>query len=779
MRCAFRSTLLLALVLISALVAQPADAEPLVVDQAVFSPAGSSVGQVVHLPHAWPDRLQGQSFRSARYELHFDTGTATPDPSQLWALSVRRMSTRYRISVNGRLVAVDEAGIADQSPQHVHPVFADIPPALLRSGDNLLQLEIEAEQGQGRGLAPLRLGPRDDVLADEARYEAFHLQLPQTINAATVPFALALLAMWAVRRRESAAALFALAWLPTAIRNHGVYVAAAPIVSDWARVSIVASRVGSSILLALFAISLSRQTWPRLRRFCLGSLIALLLVLLLADGMGRLADWRQALYGVSLPYLGLALVLLWQRARSEGPVLFAVIASIGSLQAAAGVHDLLLVQGRLGIEAWEWLPWISPVVFVTVALWMLIRAAKALDEVQALNLQLEHRVNERTSDLRAAVAAKSRFLAAASHDLRQPLHAISMLTAVLSRRASTPEIAAVSQRLDESVSGMQAMLDALLDVSNLDSSAEAPRFEAVSLALAFGRVAQDMGPLAIERGLDLRVRPTGIWVRSDAAMLYRIIQNLVANAIRYTPNGGVLIGARKRGEMACIEIWDTGVGIAAEQHDAIFDEYVQLSNPARDRRKGVGLGLAIVRRIAEKLGTSVTLMSRVGRGSVFRFSVPRVAVPMGLAKFGSHDRVGANARMTEMDASGLFVLIVDDDEAIRHSMTALLSELGCQVVTAASGHAVPEVLARHLRPPDAAIVDYRLVGETGIQAIARLRSALDPNLPVALVSGDVAQLQQWRIDRPDIVVMSKPLILARLLEWLAQVKRGWSRDPAR
>jgi CheY-like chemotaxis protein len=211
-----------------------------------------------------------------------------------------------------------------------------------------------------------------------------------------------------------------------------------------------------------------------------------------------------------------------------------------------------------------------------------------------------------------------------------------------------------------------------------------------------------------------------------------------------------------------IEVWDTGIGIPHDQHEAIFDEFVQLENPERDRRKGVGLGLSIVRRLAGLLDVKVMVASRPGRGSVFRVRVPRILVAFA--------RPGPVAANDCVDASGLFVVVIDDDEAVRFGMMALLTELGCRVVTAASSQEALTELARHLRIPDAAIVDYRLGGETGHAAITALRKDIDERLPVALITGDLTVPDCPAAGLPAPLIMRKPVAVRDLGAWLSQVK---------
>ncbi len=260
--------------------------------------------------------------------------------------------------------------------------------------------------------------------------------------------------------------------------------------------------------------------------------------------------------------------------------------------------------------------------------------AEALRENREL-LQMKitaatHELEEKKNEAERASIAKSRFLAAASHDLRQPLHALSLFAADLGHEAVTPAQQRLSRQIKESVTGIAGLLDTLLDISRLDLAEVTPQKMLLPLGDIFGRIESSFVRLARSKGLRFRCRPTRLWMITDAVLFERLLGNLVANAIAYTPTGSVLIAARRHGDQVRVEVRDSGVGIAQEYRDAVFQEFFQVENAGRIQGRGLGLGLAIVSRIARILGLNVDLRSVPGKGSVFSVTLPLVTSMIGL-----------------------------------------------------------------------------------------------------------------------------------------------------
>lgn len=369
---------------------------------------------------------------------------------------------------------------------------------------------------------------------------------------------------------------------------------------------------------------------------------------------------------------------------------------------------------------------------------------------------LEQKVAERTEELVAANRAKSRFLAVASHDLRQPMHALGLFVTQLNNRIKDPENRHLTGRIEAAVSALQGLLDALLDVSRLDAGVVTVNLSDFRVNALLERIETAFAPDATDRGLRFRVARCRLAVHSDPMLLERILINLVANALRYSEVGGILVGCRRRGERVRIEVWDTGVGIASEHQQAIFEEFYQVGNPERDRQKGLGLGLSIAARLARLLGGRIDVHSVPGRGTVFAVEVLR----------GEEIHAAAAVRApADFDdrLQGAFVLVVDDDALVCEALAGLMEQWGCTVVTAASGDQALAALAKQPRTPDAVLCDYRLLaGETGSDVIRRLRERHGTDLPAALITGDTAPERLHEAQENGIPLLHKPVQPARL-----------------
>ncbi|MDG0862999.1 response regulator [Pelomonas aquatica] len=404
-----------------------------------------------------------------------------------------------------------------------------------------------------------------------------------------------------------------------------------------------------------------------------------------------------------------------------------------------------------------------------ILMWTLIGYGRAFHRgfVRAIELGFENarlvgELTAKTQALEQANLAKTRFLASASHDLRQPLHAMSLLIGLLGERARGLGVEDLVQRIGQSTEAMESLLNGILDISRLDAGVERPEPVALPVQELLAGIERQFAPLAAARGLSLRTHAAAHWVRSDRALLARMLDNLVANALRYTERGGVLVGVRPHGDGLAFEVWDSGIGIPADQFDAVFQEFVQLHNPQRDRSLGLGLGLSIVRRTAELLGHRVELCSRHGRGSRFRVIVPRGA-PASAA-----EPALAGARQAE-PVAGLRVLVIDDEAPIRFALQGLLDAWGCEGVVARDGADALARLDDGLPVPDAILCDYRFEQGTGVEWVGRLRERLGADVPALIVTGDVTASQLIDIAASDLPVMHKPVSPAALRAWLGRV----------
>ncbi len=383
----------------------------------------------------------------------------------------------------------------------------------------------------------------------------------------------------------------------------------------------------------------------------------------------------------------------------------------------------------------------------------LISDISAQRRAQALT-QAASQLAERTS------AAKTRFLAAASHDLRQPLQVLTSFTEVLGQRLEDGEALELVARQATALADMRQLLDALLDASRLESGAITPEIKPFAVGPLLRRIESAHRALAAKKGLALQLAPCGAIIESDPLLLRQILDNLVGNAIRYTRGGTVLLCCRRRGGKLRIEVWDTGIGIPEEQRTRIFEEFYQLDNPARARGKGHGLGLAIAARAARLLGSEIELRSRPG-GSMFSVAAP-LAGPQSAAEPDMAERtVAATPRTADT------VLLVEDDIVVRYAMSTLLDTYGYRVLAAGSGAEALRLLEQETERTDILITDYRLPeGESGLQVIGGVRKALGRNLPAIILTGDTLAPGPAPGDCP---ILYKPVSADRLHEQIQRL----------
>ena len=403
-----------------------------------------------------------------------------------------------------------------------------------------------------------------------------------------------------------------------------------------------------------------------------------------------------------------------------------------------------------------------------------VEAAEALERV---NETLERRVRERTEELtrlnaelarakgeaEEANISKTRFLAAASHDILQPLNAARLYVTSLVEREESRADARLVGNIDASLEAVEEILGALLDISRLDTGALKPEIGPFRIDELLNQIEVEFAPLAREKGLELVFIPCSLTVRSDRRLLRRLVQNLVSNAIKYTLDGRVLVGCRRRRGRLRIDVWDTGIGVPPSKKREIFKEFHRLDEGARAAR-GLGLGLSIVERIARMLDHKIDLWSVVGGGS--RFSVE---VPLAPALAAS----AARASVTRADSrqlSGTVVLCLDNDLAILDGMRTLLEGWGCQVLQASSlADAVTAAGEAHI-PLDCLMIDYRLDEGNGLEAIAELRRRFGEHLPAILITADRSPHLRRDAQLRDIQFLNKPLKPAALRALLAQYR---------
>jgi signal transduction histidine kinase/CheY-like chemotaxis protein len=415
---------------------------------------------------------------------------------------------------------------------------------------------------------------------------------------------------------------------------------------------------------------------------------------------------------------------------------------------------------------------------VLCLLWIVIMAmlARTFSRILVRSLRLQFENLALANDLRLqkefaeeANTAKSRFLAAASHDLRQPVHALEMFVGALGNLPMSAESRRLVGQIEGSVESLDSLFNSILDVSRLDAGIVDVRQRAFAVQPMLERICSDQRPEAEEKGLALRLVPCRAVVRTDPVLLERILRNLVSNAVRYTEAGRILVGCR-RSDRLSVEVWDSGPGISDEQQSLVFQEFYQVGNPERSRTRGLGLGLAIVRRLSNILEIPLTLRSQPGKGSVFKVSVA-LAPDHEMAQPVFEEAIPA-ARYQDQ----LSILVIDDDPEIQAAMRALLSDWGHSITVAGSGDEMIARLAEMPVRPDLIISDYRLRGgENGIDTIRRIRSQFSADTPALLITGDTAPDRLREAAASGCFLMHKPVSNARLRAAITNLTRAESR----
>jgi signal transduction histidine kinase len=371
------------------------------------------------------------------------------------------------------------------------------------------------------------------------------------------------------------------------------------------------------------------------------------------------------------------------------------------------------------------------------------------------NVGLIRQLTEEKERAEIANRSKSQFLAAASHDLRQPAHALGLYIATLRAMAASPNIERtalhdIAERLQTALKGMSQLLNVLLDISRLDAGVIEVEPRCFPLQQELDGLENQFLRAASEKGLTLKIRPTPIWVQTDAVLLRNILANLVSNAVRYTNRGGVLVACRRRNDEVEIQVFDTGIGIESAQLPGIFLEFYQVGNAARDREQGLGLGLAIVQRTATLLGASVHVRSRPGHGSVFSIRLPLARPAANSCTGVLPEPASSSTRKT--------ILVVDDDRDVLASMQTLLQTWGHMVVAAASIEQAVEAADAHGDALELVVTDFRLAHRvTGIDVVHAVSESIGRAIPAIIITGDTSADGINAASSSGYRVMHKPL----------------------
>lgn len=372
------------------------------------------------------------------------------------------------------------------------------------------------------------------------------------------------------------------------------------------------------------------------------------------------------------------------------------------------------------------------------------------------NAELARNLAIKNSEAKNAILAKSQFLAAASHDLRQPLHAQSLFLAELDQYVDNKTGRRILGGLESSIYAMRKLLNAILDISKLDAGTITATKNTFSISTVFINLQAEFKSLADEKNITLRIHNCSLFIYTDPILLERILRNLMANAIRYTHKGKVLVGCRRHTDSVSIHVIDTGIGIANDKLNDVFIPFLQLGNPERDREKGLGLGLSIVQRTADLLGHDINLISIQNKGTSVSIDVP---LSNNFPKIKHQQPSTTNTK----NISGKRILIIDDDTDVRTAMTGLLKSWGCKPLAFQNLHDALKHANQNKKNIDAILSDFNLSENTsGIIAIAELRKKHNANIPAALITGDTSIEKLLEAKNSHHPIIHKPVLANEL-----------------
>ena len=715
--------------------------------------------------------------QQVHYRMSADLGAEKPHAQALYLPGLR---SAVRISINDNTLE-DRLRHADEpAPRSIDAIrLIRIPDQFLTPGVN--RIELVAAGPKGVDISRLSIGPTSVLAPLHLRKVMLGVIGPLLVAMTVGCLALFVLVLWLRRRSEPIYGYFGIAALCWAAHTAWTVLPSELLPGIHRSIWWTVLYTFFVAMLVIFCVRFAGWHWPRFDRALWSLSAASPLILYGAHAAGIVANafiaWRFGL--IVLASVGLAAVARYAwRKRNIDSVL---LTTAGLASVAFGLRDWLTDFGDDNNPAY--LTPYAGLLFLLLVGWILIdRFVVATRELEILNSDLEGRVAQKNEEVVAAMEAmrsardaaeaanraKSTFLAAASHDLRQPIHALGLYLAALEIDQLTPKQQAIALRMSASVSAMDAMFGTLLDISRMDAGVLTAHVEPCDLAPLMSRLVEEFAPTAREKRLRLRLHlgshPAGWRAQTDTVLLERILRNLIGNALKYTHRGGVLVGLRLRGGATRqwrIDVWDTGIGIAEGEQARVFEEFYQVGNPERDRANGLGLGLAIVRRLADLMDLSLTLDSVPGRGSRFALEIPATTRP--IPQRGESRRPGSLA--------GVVVAVLEDDREVRQGMQTLLAHWGCVACDGADAHEIGARLREiGVQAPDAVVADYRLRDDrSGLVEVAALQHAWGVEVPALLVTGDsapeaIAALHASRHDW-----LSKPVSAARLRSWLQAV----------
>jgi signal transduction histidine kinase/ActR/RegA family two-component response regulator len=710
--------------------------------------------QSVQLPDTWAARGQKGS-GVGRY----DIGFLLSQPAESlgtgpWAVRIDRLSFQHRLWLNGYEIHAE----LDHNGNVGRPLayLVQIPPQLLKEGMN--RLEIEVRYGSMGGLSTPIIGLAADVTPGYQAQYVLTERLPLAMNVISGAIAVFLFSIWRRRPGEVAMGMLGMLGMVLAVRNSAYYLphgpGLPPNVSGWLY---IAAQSTNTVLLGAFALAMAGKRWLGFERLLRISLVVLPIISAIGAATDHLAEVRAVMYPGLIALMLPTLYLLLRLPRQVGGMSGVGMVMGIAISVVAGVHDYLRLQGVVSVMETYWLTMATPMCLVFYGVIVMNRFVEAVGTVEQHAMQLEAKVVERTAELEAANAAKGHFLAAASHDLRQPVAAVGLLAGLLREKLRGTLLSELTQRLTQAVRSMEGLLSGLLDLSRLEAGAIKPHPQSVSMNDLLARIASHECESAKVKGLDLRVHPTRAVAFSDPVLLEQMVRNLIGNAVRYTSKGGVLVGVRSRGSRLSVEVWDTGGGIAPQDQKRIFEDFVQLGNPERNQAKGLGLGLGIVQRASRLLNHPISLDSRLGRGTVFRIDVPQARA----TDIPSQPVADPIPQVEGKPLSERHIVVLDDDDAVRHALGMRLREWGAWVSPVASLDDLDELLQRVMNI-DLLITDHRLCDGSGLDAIQLARQQ-HPRLPALVITGDTGAEHLQSLLHIGVPVLHKPFQAEGLL----------------
>jgi signal transduction histidine kinase len=667
--------------------------------------------------------------------------------------------------------------------------LVSLPPCLMQATGNRVDITLRSQRYVG--LSKVMLGGYD-TLHDLRNDKTLWMSTAPAMAATIMAFSgLSMLLIWARRRGETIYLYFglaALAWsLHTAWSVSSTPWLPAPHQSVW-WTSLYAFVVA---MLVIFSLRIAGYRWPRAEKaLTYGAALAPVL-LYLGVALDALSPVDNALRLLMVLIAGAGLAAVAVVALRERSIGSALLLVAGIAAVALGARDWVVFAFGEDLLPVQWAPF-AGLPFVVLVTWFLIdRFVLTNETLEQFNRELEQRVQAKSAELMTALdhmraardgaemanRGKTGFLAAASHDLRQPIHALGLYMESLRHRPLESTAREIVERMESSVAALDPLLDALLDISRIDAGALQPRPRAFDLGALLHRLADEFAPEAATRALRFSVRVGGataavVW--SDPMLVERVLRNLIANALKYTRSGGVLVTCRPRGAGSAaprwrVEVWDTGPGIAPEERERVFEEFYQAGNPERDRRRGLGLGLSIVRRLAQMLELPLALHSRLGRGTRLSLDLPATDAAIEPPRPAE----------AELALEGVAVAVIEDDPEVRGAMRMLLAGWGCHVFDGADAD---EAIARARsegHAPAAVVADLRLRGgRDGVGEIARLRAAFGAELRALLVSGDSAPERVRLMQDSGLPWLAKPVSAAPQRSRLSQSVPGSAGERA-